>query len=121
MRGTRTTAANRPGARALRRWLGGPPLRVRAGADDLRSANQRFLLYGVLPLWFVPAVPDWAMHRRSRIEDTSGTRESLIHARSRVLADGGADARDRLQITGVGGASRGTRTTGAGAEALSDS
>jgi len=47
---------------------------------DVRSANQRFLLYGVLPLWFVPAVADWVMHRRSRIEDTSGTRESLVHA-----------------------------------------
>ncbi|WP_234334220.1 diguanylate cyclase [Streptomyces sp. NRRL B-1347] len=37
-------------------------------------------MYGVLPLWCVPGLADWAMHRRSRIQETSGTRESLIHA-----------------------------------------
>ncbi|WP_234357337.1 diguanylate cyclase [Streptomyces sp. NBRC 110028] len=47
---------------------------------DVEDANRRFLMYGVLPLWFVPAVADWAMHRRTRIEETSGTRESALHA-----------------------------------------
>ncbi|WP_249374782.1 diguanylate cyclase [Streptomyces sp. I05A-00742] len=37
-------------------------------------------MYGLLPSWFVPGVADWVMHRRTRIEDTSGTKESLIHA-----------------------------------------
>lgn len=37
-------------------------------------------MYGVLPLWFVPAVGDWIMHRRTRIEDTTGPRESALHA-----------------------------------------
>ncbi|WP_229820894.1 MULTISPECIES: diguanylate cyclase [Streptomyces] len=37
-------------------------------------------MYGLLPSWFVPGVADWVMHRRTRIEETSGTKESLIHA-----------------------------------------
>ncbi|QTE02089.1 diguanylate cyclase [Streptomyces cyanogenus] len=47
---------------------------------DVGDATTRFLLYGLLPGWFVPGLADWAMHRRTRIEDTAGTRESLIHA-----------------------------------------
>ncbi|WP_030412675.1 hypothetical protein [Streptomyces sp. NRRL S-1448] len=47
---------------------------------DVDDANRRFLLYGVMPLWLVPAVADWAMHRRTRIEDTTGVRESAVHA-----------------------------------------
>lgn len=67
-------------AGSWRTWYKAPELRITPGADDVQSANQRFLLYGVLPLWFAPAVADWVMHRRGHIEDTSGTRESLIHA-----------------------------------------
>ncbi|MEV5880208.1 diguanylate cyclase [Streptomyces sp. NPDC052101] len=47
---------------------------------DVGEVTTRFLLYGLLPGWFVPGVADWAMHRRTRIEDTSGTKESLIHS-----------------------------------------
>lgn len=39
----------------------------------------RYLMYGLLPAWFIPSLLDWNQHRRSRIEVTSGTRESLIH------------------------------------------
>ncbi|MFJ5774614.1 diguanylate cyclase [Streptomyces sp. NPDC093094] len=63
-----------------RRWRSAPALRVPRGADDVESASRRFLMYGVLPLWFVPAVADWVMHRRSGIEHTSGVRESAVHA-----------------------------------------
>jgi hypothetical protein len=49
-------------------------------STDVEDANRRFLLYGVLPLWVVPAVADWWMHRRTRIEHTSGTKESVVHA-----------------------------------------
>ncbi|MGP4002599.1 diguanylate cyclase [Streptomyces sp. 8N706] len=66
--------------RRWRRWRKGPALRVPPGADDVENASRRFLLYGVLPLWFVPSVADWVMHRRSRIEETSGVRESAVHA-----------------------------------------
>jgi hypothetical protein len=67
-------------ARAWSHWRAGPTLRVPPGADDAEAATRRFLLYGVLPLWFVPSVADWWMHRRSHIEDTSGVRESAVHA-----------------------------------------
>ncbi|MFL6076333.1 MAG: diguanylate cyclase/phosphodiesterase [Mycobacteriales bacterium] len=58
-------------------------MRGRRGATtptDVQRATRRYLLYGLLPAWFVPGILDWAMHRRTRIEDTAGTRESLIHA-----------------------------------------
>ncbi len=47
---------------------------------DVQDATTRYLMYGVLPGWFVPGVADWVMHRRTRIEDTSGTKESALHA-----------------------------------------
>ncbi|WP_031475831.1 hypothetical protein [Streptomyces bicolor] len=47
---------------------------------DVGDATVRYLLYGLLPSWFVPGVADWWMHRRTRIEETAGTRESLIHS-----------------------------------------
>ncbi|WP_184738338.1 diguanylate cyclase [Streptomyces netropsis] len=67
-------------ARRWLRWRDGPALRIPPGADDVENASRRFLMYGVLPLWFVPAVADWVMHRRTRIEETSGVRESAVHA-----------------------------------------
>ncbi|WP_155057420.1 diguanylate cyclase [Streptomyces blattellae] len=48
---------------------------VTADAGDVTT---RYLLYGLLPGWFVPGLADWVMHRRSRVEDTAGTKESLI-------------------------------------------
>lgn len=45
---------------------------------DVGDATTRYLLYGLLPGWFVPGLADWVMHRRTRIEDTAGTKESLI-------------------------------------------
>ncbi|MFI6012424.1 diguanylate cyclase [Streptomyces sp. NPDC051243] len=47
---------------------------------DVGEATTRYLLYGLLPSWFVPGVADWWMHRRTRIEETAGTKESLIHS-----------------------------------------
>ncbi|AZP79898.1 diguanylate cyclase/phosphodiesterase [Mycobacterium avium subsp. paratuberculosis] len=54
-------------------------LRIPERANDAETALLRYLLYGLLPAWFIPALLDWNQHRRSRIEITSGTRESLIH------------------------------------------
>ncbi|WP_037819001.1 hypothetical protein [Streptomyces sp. NRRL B-3229] len=45
---------------------------------DVGDVTTRYLLYGLLPGWFEPGLADWVMHRRTRIEDTSGTKESLI-------------------------------------------
>lgn len=45
--------------------------------EDL--ALRRTLLYVVLPFWLVPGIGDWYWHKRSDIEHTSGTHESLTH------------------------------------------
>lgn len=49
-------------------------------STDVEDAARRFLLLGILPLWVVPGLADWWMHRRTGIERTSGTKESAIHA-----------------------------------------
>ena len=38
-----------------------------------------YLLYVVLPLWLLAGIADWFCHRATRIESTSGAKESLIH------------------------------------------
>jgi hypothetical protein len=48
------------------------PLR---GPDD----TQRYALL-LLPIWVLAGVADYLWHRRTRIETTSGTKESLTHA-----------------------------------------
>ena len=37
------------------------------------------LAWGIFPLWLAAGGADWLCHRRSRIEETSGTRESWLH------------------------------------------
>lgn len=65
---------------ALRAWRDTPVLKVSSDPADVESVTIRYLMYVLVPAWFVPGVADWVMHRRSRIEQTSGLRESLIHA-----------------------------------------
>ncbi|PKV82875.1 diguanylate cyclase [Streptomyces sp. TLI_146] len=62
------------------RWRRGRDLPLSTPVSGTEEANRQFLLYGVLPLWVVPGLADWWMHRRTRIEDTSGVRESAVHA-----------------------------------------
>ncbi len=38
------------------------------------------ILYGLLPLWGICGFVDWCCHRATRIEETSGLKESLIHS-----------------------------------------
>ena len=38
------------------------------------------ILYVILPLWGVTAFVDWCCHRVSKIEHTTGVRESIIHS-----------------------------------------
>src|SRR3954451_18848113 len=58
----------------------------RAGVFELRrvlgieQASRRFLLYFVMPLWMGAGLADWWRHRRTSIETTAGTHESVIHA-----------------------------------------
>jgi hypothetical protein len=56
-----------------------PRMRIPDRANDAETALLRYIMYGVLPAWFIPGLLDWNQHRRTRIERTSGTRESLIH------------------------------------------
>lgn len=48
---------------------------TRRGPDD----TQRYMLF-LLPIWVLAGVADYLWHRRTRIETTSGTEESLTHA-----------------------------------------
>jgi hypothetical protein len=38
------------------------------------------ILYGLLPLWGVAGFIDWCCHRATKVERTSGLKESLIHS-----------------------------------------
>ncbi len=49
-------------------------------SDSVDLALRRYLLYVVIPLWYVPSLADWWWHRRTKIEETSGTHESMTHA-----------------------------------------
>jgi hypothetical protein len=59
---------------------GSPPRETREDPVDVHRATQNAILFGILPLWIVPGFLDYLMHRKSSIETTSGTHESVIHA-----------------------------------------
>jgi hypothetical protein len=47
---------------------------------DPASLIRQYLLFFILPLWIAAGLADYLLHRRTHIEDTSGTKESLLHA-----------------------------------------
>ncbi len=49
-------------------------------SDAVDLALRRYLLYVVIPLWYAPGLADWWWHRQTKIEETSGTHESMTHA-----------------------------------------
>lgn len=49
-------------------------------ATGTAVATRRYMLYFMLPLWIVPGFLDYLCHRKTKIETTSGTKESVIHA-----------------------------------------
>jgi hypothetical protein len=53
---------------------------VSADPADVESVMVRYLMYVLLPAWFIPGIADYVMHRRTRIERTSGLGESAVHA-----------------------------------------
>lgn len=70
---------NRP-LGALRRVIAvRPAMRIPANVGDVEDATLRYLLYVLLPAWFVPGVLDWWQHRRTAIQHTAGVKESAIH------------------------------------------
>src|SRR5215213_11782583 len=44
-----------------------------------RDAARKLLLYAVPPAWIAAGLADWLCHRATRIENTAGAKESLIH------------------------------------------
>ncbi len=64
----------------VRRWRRRPVFRPSADPADVESVTIRYLMYVLLPAWFAPAVADYVMHRRTRIDRTSGLAESRVHA-----------------------------------------
>ena len=52
-------------------------LRRTAGVE---AATRRLLQYVVVPVWIGAGLAVWACHRRTSIETTAGTHESVIHA-----------------------------------------
>ena len=65
---------------AVRSWRHTEAIEVSADPADVESVTIRDLMYVLLPAWLVPGVADYVMHRRTRIERTSGLGESAIHA-----------------------------------------
>lgn len=48
----------------------------RAITDDVA---RRFLMYAVMPIWSVSGFLDWLWHKQTKIETTSGVKESVMH------------------------------------------
>lgn len=48
-------------------------------ADNAREGALLVLMYGLVPLWLLAGVGDWACHRRTRIEANAGAYESALH------------------------------------------
>lgn len=59
----------------------GPDL-PKKSKDNTRLAlvTNGYLMFVVLPMWIIPGFGDWLCHRASKIEQTSGTHESLTHS-----------------------------------------
>lgn len=60
------------------RPVGPPPARA-IRKPETHVATRHFLMYVLVPLWLVAGLADWVCHRASRIEKTSGLKESLLH------------------------------------------
>jgi hypothetical protein len=48
--------------------------------EDPRNLLINLILFGLLPLWGIAGFIDWCCHRATRVEATSGVKESLIHS-----------------------------------------
>lgn len=46
---------------------------------NLEDVARWLLMYAVFPLWVAAGLADWACHRRTRIEHTSGLPENIFH------------------------------------------
>ncbi len=58
---------------------------TREAADE---ATRRYLMYIIMPVWSVTGFLDWLWHRQTKIETTSGVKESVMHLL--MMAEAGA-------------------------------
>jgi hypothetical protein len=68
-----------------------------ATTADLARA---LVMYGVYPLWVAAGLFDWACHRRTRIEETGGVTENLLHWLLYALAGAGVLVVAAFETTG---------------------
>ena len=47
---------------------------------DSATLIRWYLLYFIIPLWLVAGLADYLLHRQTKIENTSGIKESMLHA-----------------------------------------
>ncbi len=47
---------------------------------EIKELLKNLILFGLLPLWGICGLIDWTCHRATKIEHTSGLRESLVHS-----------------------------------------
>lgn len=70
-------------ARAGRRREAASPAQARVSSSrpalDTAEVTRNFLLYFIVPLWLAAGIADWACHRATDIEGTTGAKESLMH------------------------------------------
>lgn len=57
--------------------------------DDQALLVRHYLLYFILPLWILAGLTDYFLHKRTRIEMTSGTKESILHILILQLGEAG--------------------------------
>jgi hypothetical protein len=74
------TAAATAGVQRVTRAKPADAERCRRKEHLSARAIQIYLLYVLLPLWTIPGFGDYLCHRRSKIESTSGTQESITHS-----------------------------------------
>jgi hypothetical protein len=48
--------------------------------DESNRLLVNLILYGLLPLWGIAGFIDWCCHRATKVESTSGIKESLVHS-----------------------------------------
>lgn len=48
--------------------------------EDPHTLLTNLILFGLLPLWGFAGFIDWCCHRATRVESTSGLKESLLHS-----------------------------------------
>lgn len=70
-RAARAGEARKPASRRLATYIIG---------DERIAATRRYLEFAILPLWFLSGVADYICHRQSKIDTTSGVKESAIHS-----------------------------------------